>query len=180
MKLLDSEILFLSQILFHLKNSGSHQWDYNESLNVLLEKCEAALLKSPAMEKYSSIQTKPVVEPSEGCVWHEEYDASSDDSEEMSELEELKFQTLIELEPLKVVQEEGRRKLIFEKGISSRSLDISLDNGEEILCDVTRIERTEDTLEIDCANGWVTFEVNKFPKDWTSTLVVGVLYGVVP
>ena len=80
---------------------------------------------------------------------------------------------------MRVSHEDKNRKFLFEAGTSKSVLDINLDDGEEILCDVTNIERHADSFVVNCVSGWVTFEVQKFPKSWTSLLKHGIVYKVV-
>lgn len=175
MKLNDSEVLFLSQILFYLKNFSQYHWECDEALNDILKKCEQHLVK----------KTSDVSEPTvPGCVWHEE--SSSEDLEEIEDVEgplenreTIQIQLFLDLDSIRVSYNGEKRKMAFEKGTSSGILDINLDDGDEILCDVTEIERTGASLTVNCAEGWVDFDVQKFPKDWTSLLATGVVYEVV-
>lgn len=172
MKLVDSEVLFVSQVLFHLKNSTTqHHWDYDESLNNLLKKCESYLV--------SKEETNPgVLTSNVDCAWHQESEEQSDDEELEETQEEIKLQSFLNLESLKVTYDGSKRKMIFEEGISSKMLDLNFDGGDEILCDITEIERTETMLTVNCAEGWVDFDVQKFPKDWTTLLSPRILYKV--
>jgi hypothetical protein len=171
MKLVDSEVLFVSQVFFHFKNSTTqHHWDYDESLNNLLKKCESYLV--------SKEETNPGVLASSPCAWHQESEEQPDDEKLEEPQEEIKLRSFLNLGSLKVSYDGSKRKMVFEEGISSKMLDLNFDDGDEILCDITEIERTETALTVNCAEGWVDFDVQKFPKDWTTLLSLRTLYKV--
>lgn len=172
MKLNDSEVLFMSQVLFYLKNFSQYHWECEETLNGLLKKCEKHFIQ----------RVGEVSEPTvPGCVWHEESNCEDPEGSEESlePRETIRIQSFLDLESVRVSYNGEKRKMAFEKGTSSNILDITLDDGDEILCDVTEIERTGVSLTVNCAEGWVDFDVQKFPKDWTALLSTGVVYEVV-
>ena len=55
---------------------------------------------------------------------------------------------------------------------------LKLDDGNEILGDVETIVRTGSSFTVTCVEGTVTFEVQKFPKSWTSLMSVDVCYKI--
>jgi hypothetical protein len=174
MKLSNSEVLFLSQVLFYLKNfSSQFHWECDETLSGVLKKCEQHLVKN-AIDI-----SKPTVP---GCAWHEESscEAFEEVDEEDSQPDEtLQIKFFLDLQPVRISYNGDKRKMAFEKGTSAGVLDITLDDGDEILCDVTEIERTGASLTVNCAEGCIDFDVQKFPKDWTTLLSTGLVYKVI-
>jgi len=173
MKLTDSEVLFLSQVLFQLKNTPSIHNTTTLQLSTLLKKCELHFLSTP----------EPAVEPkSEYCGWHDPFENSEfpylEDQDESKEREKIKIQSFLNLESVRVTRAGLKLKLAFELGTSPKILDLTLDDGDEIMCDIVEITRSGETLSLNCAEGWVDFEVSKFPKSWTALLSPGVVYEV--
>jgi len=170
MQLNNSEVLLLSQILFYIKSLPSQNWDVETKINDLYVKVCSHLV--PGFEKNNA--------ETQYCgTWHEESCEDENTNFEISDdTIEVSHKKLLELDALRV-DYKGKRTLTFEDGISSKCTDITLDDGDEILCDVTELERNSNTLRVNCAEGWVTFDVSKFPKSWTGLLEVKTLYKVV-
>jgi len=175
MKLTDSEVLFLSQVLFQLKNAPStHDWECDKPISRLLKKCELHFVSKPETDCDSE---------RDDCAWHDsvEDDEYSEDEiqDESEKREKIKIQSFLDLEPIRVTHDGQKRKLAFEPGTSSKILDLTLDDGDEIMCDVVEITRSGETLSLNCVEGWIDFDVSKFPKSWTALLSTGVVYEVV-
>lgn len=183
MKLTDSEVLLLSQLLFHIRATPNQSWAFDESFEKLYEKLCLHFVPS-----INEDEQDLSYHGEQHCAWHEaenqhfEYHCDENESHEEEEKNDdtakVSKENLFKLDPIRV-DYNGKRSLSFEKGIHHTAVDITLDNGDEILCDVTEIERNGYTLEVNCAEGLVVFDVNKFPKAWTSLLAVKTLYKVV-
>jgi hypothetical protein len=190
MKLENAEVLLLSQILFQVKSLPNQNWEASEQINLLYSKLCNHLVTSLSQQSENESDVdflKTDYLHDELRAWQEsesdEHDscglAEELDSLDIDGVNHLKLSTgvLVELEPLRV-DYKGKRSMIFESGISKSSLDINFDDGDEILCDVTAIERFADKLKIYCAEGCVFFDVAKFPKTWTSLLQTKTCYKV--
>ena len=179
MKLKNSEVLLLTQVLYHIKCSDSY-FEFSDQIHELHNKLCAHLLN----EKRDEIHAD---EDDVGCVVHHDEDLfeivesiNEDDSEESEDSHEpVAIKDVVLLESVRVSHEDKKKTFLFELGTSKSMLDINLDDSEEILCDVTNIERHSDSFVVKCVSGWVTFDVQKFPKSWTSLLKHGVTYKVV-
>lgn len=168
MMLSNSEVLLLTQVLYHIRCSDSY-FEFGEQIHELHNKlCSQLLSQNYNQEENNSV--------TENCVWHDE---SHQEEFDDSEMEEISFQDLLELDSIKTSYKDKKCFLAFEKGMSKSSIDINLDEGDEILCDVSHIERHADYIDINCVAGWITFDVQKFPKSWTALLQPGTSYKVV-
>ena len=183
MQLSNSEVLFLAQLLFHFKLSSFQSLQDEDKLFDLLERCESHILKNEFKSlKNSSYDNE--------CPWHEEdssyeedlpesQNSESESDQEQEDVEAISAKKIIDLEYVRVTDNNGEKaKLTFEKGISKSSVDISLNDGDEILCDIENITRYYEHIEIVHAGGNVNFTVQKFPKSWTSLLKTGIKYKV--
>jgi len=168
MKLSNSEVLLLTQVLYHIRCLDSY-FEFGEQIHELHNKLCSQLLSQNFCQETNDISTK-------NCVWHEE---SLQEEFDDSEMEEISLQDLLELDSIKTSYKDKKCSLAFEKGMSKSSVDINLDEGDEILCDVSHIERHSDYIDINCVAGWITFDVQKFPKSWTVLLQPGTPYKVV-
>jgi len=181
----NSEVLFLSQILFHLKNSNSYQ-DVQHRISDLLQRCDSYILSSENTSE----------EISDDCQWHDhdELEESIDSTKEVEDEPEntISSDKLISLDQINVFNLSSCKKnklkwspksFLFEKGNYKSAVDISLDDGDQYLCDVERICCSKESFCVTCAEGDVTFtlaaSVSKFPKSWTSLLELGICYKVV-
>jgi len=178
----NSEVLFLSQILFHLKNSNSYQ-DVQHHLSDLLQRCDSYILSSKNISEKTS----------DDCPWHDrdELEESIEKFDSTKEVEDepeytISSDSLINLDRINVFNLsscEKKKSFLFEKGNYKSTVDISLDDGDQYLCDVERICRSKESFCVTCAEGDVTFtlaaSVSKFPKSWTSLLELGICYKVV-
>jgi len=97
----------------------------------------------------------------EDCSWKEE--------EDFEVVPEYSFSALqaLELSSIRVDHDGGKKTFKFVPGISS-GIDIDLNDGERIVFDVANVERRGDSFSVDTAEGWIDFEVQKFPKPWTT------------
>lgn len=178
MKLSNSEVLLLTQVLYHIKCADSY-FEFSDKIHDLHDKfCNHLLSNSKDVEDIEENHDEENNE--EECVWHDDHlyvEEESFDEEEL--LEEISLKDLIGLDPVRVTYKGKKSSIFFEKGISKSSLDLNVDDGEEILCDVVRIERHAEMVAIEHVSGWSNFDVQKFPKSWTSLLEVKKLYKVV-
>lgn len=175
MKLTDSEVLLLTQVLYHIKCSDGY-FEFSEKIHYLHDKLCSYML-SHHENSDENQQNDEQQSSNEECVWHIE-NAEQQDEFDDSDMEKVSLKDVLDLEPIKVSYKDKRCLLVFEKGISKSCIDINLDDGDEILCDATHIERHSDRVEINCVAGWITFEIQKFPKSWTSLLQLGTSYKV--
>ena len=179
MKLDNSEVLLLSQILFHVKSLPTHNWASEELIDKLYNKLNNHLV--PNFSNVTDEDSSQNYLDQESCVWHDDDTTDSilqeNCEDQVEQGEAILVSKLLDLEPLRV-EFDGKRTFLFEKGISKNSVDINLDDGAEVLCDVTEIERFSESFNVNSVNGWVTFEVTKFPKSWTSLLQTKTLYKV--
>jgi len=166
MKLKNSEILLLTQVLYHIKCVDGYLEAYDQVEELHKKLCSFLLNKND----------DATVE--EECVWHEE-ESADDDELENENHESIELSKLLLLDATKVKLDEKKFILSFEHGTSKSILDINLDDGDEIISDVIEIQRNSNSFEINCNSGWLTFEVQKFPKTWTSLLKLGICYKVV-
>lgn len=179
MKLRNSEVLLLTQVLYHVKCSDNY-FEFSDQIHELHDKLCVHLLN----EKCEDVR---VDEEDVRCVVHRDEDfykivesINEDDLEESEDsYEPVAIKDVVLLESVRVSHENKKKTFFFELGTSKSMLDINLDDGEEILCDVTNIERRSDSFVVKCVSGGVIFDVQKFPKSWKSLLKRGVPYKVV-
>ena len=175
MKLSNSEILLLTQVLYHVRCSDSY-FEFGEQIHDLHNKFCSHLLS----DKSSKINSESTYHGDEECVWHDHHVHDDDLLDSKDEFdEEISLKDLLQLDPMRATYKGKKSSVCFEKGISNSSLDLNLDDGDEILCDVTHVERHAEELKIQYVSGWTIFDVQKFPKSWTALLQPGVLYKVI-
>jgi hypothetical protein len=192
MKLQDSEVLLLSQMLYHLKCSSSFfSLKTERELDDLQEKFSSYLLSTSSKKDLEKVNLDEEQEVEVDCYWHEDDHEEDclrlqendqdfvDEEDELESLEKVKLGVFLSLDPLRVSHKNQKKSFRFEQGSSDGVLDINMDDGDEILCDVTEVQRNGESFEVNCNNGWVKFSVQKFPKSWTANLEAGVLYEVV-
>lgn len=193
MKLKDSEVLLLSQVLYHVKCSTNTclSLKSERELDDLQEKLSLHLLSVLGKKEIETLGVDEEQDVEVDCYWHEddheedclqlqENDQDLEDEEDESEsLEKVKLGVFLSLDPLRVSHKNQKKSFRFEQGSSNGVLDINMDDGDEILCDVTEVQRNGESFEVNCSDGWVKFSVQKFPKSWTANLEPGVLYEVV-
>ena len=173
MKLNNSEVLSLTQMLYHMK--CSNYFDFSYELNSLHEKLNSHLIHALSFAPVSQFE-----KVEEACMTHNDdfFETISDESEQKESILEITIKDLLCLERINVYRDGDKKSLLFEKGITKSALDINLDDGTEILFDITQIERREGMLKVEAAMGEVIFNIQKFPKSWT-VLLLDQLYKVV-
>ena len=173
MKLNNSELLSLTQMLYHMK--CSNYFDFSYELNSLHEKLNSHLIHALSFAPVSQFE-----KVEEACMTHNDdfFETISDESEQKESILEITIKDLLCLERINVYRDGDKKSLLFEKGITKSALDINLDDGTEILFDITQIERREGMLKVEAAMGEVIFNIQKFPKSWT-VLLLDQLYKVV-
>jgi hypothetical protein len=177
MKLKNTEVLLLTQVLYHIKCSDSY-FEFSDEIHELHDKLCAHLLNEKSEEGV------PREDEDMECAVHDDdslfevVESISDDDSEDSR-ESIAIKDVVLLKPVRVEHADKKKTFLFELGTSKSMLDINLDDGEEILCDVTDIERHSDSFIVRCVSGWLTFDVQKFPKSWTSLLKHGIHYKVI-
>jgi hypothetical protein len=171
MNLDNFETLLLLQFLFHLKASGSFSKDKDteDLLHELYEKVLLNVNRQPledrkTIKEQDSFFIGHLDEESleEDCSWKEE-DSESKVVAEYS----FSYSQALELSPIRVDHDGDKKTFKFVPGISS-GVDIDLNDGEEIIFDVVNVERRGDSFSVNTVEGWVDFEVQKFPKSWTT------------
>lgn len=172
MKLSNSEVLLLTQVLYQVRCSTNY-FEYSDKIRDLHEKLCSRLLSSS-----KDIDEEENYEEDE-CVWHDDHERVEESFDEEEFIEKVSISDLIELDSVRTTYKDKKCTISFEKGISKSSLDLNVNDGDEILCDVMRIERQAETVAIEHVSGWTTFDVQKFPKSWTSLLETKKLYKVV-
>lgn len=181
MKLSNSEVLLLTQLLYHVKCSDSY-FEFSDQIYELHEKlCSHMLNCQQSSDLEEDNKPEHPTDIDERCVWHEDHVHHASEFEEAHDEhdEDIFLKDVLQLDSMRASHKGKKCSLFFEKGISKSSLDLNLDDGDEILCDVTHIERHTEELKIQCVSGLVSFDVQKFPKSWTALLQPGVLYKVV-
>ena len=173
MKLNNSEVLSLTQMLYHMKRSN--YFDFSYELNSLHEKLNSHLIHALSFAPVSQFE-----KVEEACMTHNDdfFETISDEYEQKESILEITIKDLLCLERINVYRDGDKKSLLFEKGITKSALDINLDDGTEILFDITQIERREGMLKVEAAMGEVIFNIQKFPKSWT-VLLLDQLYKVV-
>ncbi len=196
MKLSDVDTLFLSHILFYIKNSSPQfKWENDESIDALMEKCDSYLI---SRVKDSSTSYHSFDEECSSCEmlnneFYEDEDAivstSQDDNvivddknifDKDLDPREVKFDDLLRLESISALYSGHRgnkSKLLFEKGAIPNCIDLAF--GDHIIWDVTELKIIDRTLHVNCADGWLSLVVQTFPKDWTALLNPNNLYRIV-
>lgn len=178
MKLSNSEVLLLTQVLYHVKSADGY---LDDQIDELHEKLCSHILSSLSGAQLEKDDHNDDEELTDHCVWHEENSFNEKDQNSEDDHEddvEVTIKSLQDLDSVRVLHEHEKCDFIFEKGLKS-SIDINLNDGEQILCDVTHIVRYAKSLDVECAEGNVSFEIQKFPKSWTALLQSGVHYKVV-
>ena len=168
MNLSNSDVLFLSQVLFHLRVSGSFGDEFEDKIVDLHRKLSSYLANEESIEGEDRSVMMCHDDSVEDCC-HEE-----DKIPNFS----VKAAELLELQPIQVNFCGKDRTLVFVQGISKNSIDVDFDGGYEILGDVEEIYRGDSVLRVKSASGWVTIEVEKFTKSWTAILPVGEVCSV--
>lgn len=173
MKLNNSEVLSLTQMLYHMK--CSNYFEFSHELNSLHEKLNSHLIYALSLAPVSQLEKVEEV-----CMTHNDdfFETISDETERKESILEITIKDLLCLECINVYHDGDKKSLLFEKGITKSALDINLDDGTEILFDVTEIERRDNILKVETAMGEIIFNVQKFPKSWTA-LLLDQLYKVV-
>lgn len=176
MKLQDSEVVFLLQLLFHVKASfgfGQDNDEVNQKISALLSKLESHVCSKSSSDGWVSFGW---TDKSDDCEddchlndCHEDGDEDEDDPDKATYF--LTQKELLDLEKVRVFYECEKRSLKFVDG-SKGMVDVDLDDGEEIICDVTKVFRKSDELHLETAAGWCVFDVQKFPKSWTAVLAL--------
>jgi len=187
MKLKDSEVLLLSQLLFHVRSLPDQDWSLDQQIEKLYNRLCTHLVPS-------YLEDQRISRHQSNCTWddtvqgrdnfysHNDESEGEDSDEQTDEpdLEQVTPESLIELDQIKALAAGVKFKFLFEKGSYKSTVDVSLDDGDRIMCDVEKIVRHAESFSIICAEGEVFFDVHKFPKSWTSLLAPGVTYEVKP
>jgi hypothetical protein len=184
MKLTDSEAVFLLQSLFLLKNSSIvSDWKTLEKVDSLYNKF-LDYVNDENQEKIEDnsfiLQHQPFDGHESGCSWHEEDyidDHSNHDDDEEGDFEsEILICDLLNLQQIVATDENNEKKsLRFVDGYNGM-VDLDIENGDKIVCDVTRILRSETSLHLYTVEGWIDLGLHSFPKDWEALLSVDVIY----
>lgn len=179
MKLTNSEVLLLTQVLYHVKCSDSY-FEFSDQIHDLHSRLCSYMVGHHNENRHQDNDDENHHDGEEECVWHVDHDGGIHEDEfNDSNMEQVALKEILELEPLRTSYKDKKCSLSFEKGISASCVDINLGDGDEILCDVTHIERHANHVDINCVAGWITFEVQKFPKSWTALLQLGTPYKAV-
>jgi|GEM_PF-5433628 len=171
MKLSNSEILLLVQALFLLKNNSSFlDWKTSEKIDSLHKKLSehfASFQEDSSQENDFILKHMPCLDN------HEQECGLSEDefieNEEGPYDQEISMKDMLVLESIKVVDKNVEKTMRFSDG-GRGMVDITLDDGNEIVCDVTRILRNESEIHCYTAEGWKVFEVIDFSKSWSALL----------
>lgn len=174
MKLTDSEILLLVQALFLLKsNSSLLDWKTIKKVESLHEKLTHHFVSSDKEHQYEGSfilkHEECLNDHDDVCGWDDDHDENFYHEEDSYDYE-ISVKDLLKLEPIKV-GENNERTLSFVDGFNGM-VDLSFDKGDEIICDVTKIIRSKNTVEFYTAEGWKLFKVNNFHKDWLAMLTL--------
>lgn len=171
MKLQDSEVVFLLQLLFHVKASfgfGQDNDEVNQKISLLLNKLESHVCSKPSSDGWTSFGWTDKPNDCEDDCHLNDCDDEEDCDKPTYSLTQEEF---LDLEKIRVFHEGEKRSLKFIDGTKGM-VDVELDSGEEIVCDVTKILRKSDELHLETSSGWCVFDVQKFPKSWTAALAL--------
>jgi len=178
MELNDSEVLFLSQVLFHIKVAGGMGYSSEDRLDSLYEKLTSYLVSDGSFPR-ETIKDDHNLDKNEQecCSWYDCQDESQEE-DEGKELDEYKHEfhyliksdQLLDLDSVRVDYKGSRKTLKFSAGILNRGVDIEFDGEDEFICDLQHILRKGNELHANTGSGWVVFKVQKFPKSWTALL----------
>jgi hypothetical protein len=184
LKLKKSEVLLLTQVLFNVKCTFTDNFflDFGGQIDELHDKLCAHLLNNKSrVAKKSKTNSECVIHHGDGIFEIMEparEDSVENEGDVEKNFENVSIESLVLLESIKIVHEDEKKNFQFEFGTSKSMLDVNLNGGEEILCDVTSIERRLNTFIIECVTGLVEFEVKKLPNSWTSLLKEGTTYRI--
>lgn len=183
MKLDRSEVLLLAHVLYHSKVTNAIDWDQNSKFEKLYKRLTSYLtgveveskdLSDDEVEDRTDFIDNLESAHEDGCPLQDEEDHGSEDLEEDDQQFDysVSFSDLLKLEMLTVEHEGSEKLLKFVPGINSRTLDIEIDD-DEVVCDVERVIRKENEIQLRTIMGWMTFAVENQPSAWKKLLPLG-------
>ena len=176
MKLENSEVLFLSQILFYVRASDSVGLKLDDKLDQLYEK-----LSNHLVHDFSENNDTLKNVSHDNYSLDEQGDCPLDvDCQRQTPDYKISTSSLFLLSELFVESKRAPSKQTFRfvEGISKCRVDVELDFGDEIICDVEHVIRFSNSIHVETIEGWCIFDVDSFPEDWVAQLPLGAL-GVV-
>lgn len=162
------EIHFLSQLLFYVNNTVSLSLgDANEAAD-LQRKIDKFLLNEDEHKAVS-------------CEIDDCYCEEEDEYDQNYPVEPDKFvesADFSDFKKFKVLNEDAEpctlKFIVTDYGF----LDIEIDDGAWIINGVTLIERGAKHIDVFSSGEWIRFDCQKFPKEMTSLIKPGLIYGV--
>ncbi len=118
------------------------------------------------------------------CCRDEEVEDEEDDVEEEDEVEVPEADGSVDPEDLhdlpNVVSTfpDGKKMHIEFEELDAGPVDLVVEESGDIIKNISHVRREAAELSVFNDQGWWTYDVKKFPKQWTALLAVGKVYAV--